>query len=60
MFIVGLVLVFQGCWNDLMESVRESGSAIRQTVNTLQYAAGFVLITLSMILTALTRLIAGD
>jgi hypothetical protein len=60
MFLVGLALVIGGCGGDVEESARETGSAIRQTVYAVQYGAGFVLMMLSMILAALTRLIAGD
>jgi len=60
MLLVGLALVIAGCGGDVEESTRETGSAIRQTVYAVQYGTGLVLITLSMILGALCRLITGD
>ena len=53
-FIVGLGLTINGCIEDL----DETDSAVRQTVFTLQYGFGLIVILLSLILNALARLIS--
>ena len=53
MFIIGTIFVFQGCRREFAETE----SAIRQTANTVQYGSGFVIVTLSLILGGVVRLI---
>ena len=57
MFIIGTGMSLLGCINNDLEQSKEQNSAIRQTVCVLQYGIGFILMALSMILTALIRLI---
>lgn len=57
LFIIGCGMVFDGCTSNLNESLKSEGSAIRQTVYTIQYSLGFTVICLSMILAALVRII---
>jgi hypothetical protein len=57
MFFIGTVLVFNGCENEFAEQRNTDGSAIRQTVNALQYGSGFIIMTLSLILGGVVRLI---
>ena len=51
-FLVGMGLILQGCASEATES-----SALRQTVEVIQYCAGFVLVALSFTIRALARLI---
>jgi hypothetical protein len=53
--LLGLALSVNGCVHDFEESVKLNGSAIRQTVSTLQYGFGFTLTALSAILFALAH-----
>ena len=57
MFIIGTGLVFCGCGNEVAEQLKTDGSAIRQTVNAIQYGSGLVIMTLSLILGGVARLI---
>jgi uncharacterized Zn finger protein (UPF0148 family) len=57
LFIIGCGMVFDGCAGDSAESLKENGSAIRQTVFVIQYGSGFILMALSLILAALVRII---
>lgn len=58
--VIGVVLVFAGCTDAATEAARAESSAIRQTVDTLEYGFGFVMILLSLILRALARLIEKE
>lgn len=57
LFIIGCGMVFDGCAGDSAESLKENGSAIRQTVFAILYGSGFILMALSLILAALVRII---
>lgn len=52
--VVGVALVLWGCGNELAESSRRDGSAVRQTVYAIQYGTGFVLLGLAAIIELLT------
>jgi len=56
LFIVGCGLVFVGCADSIQESQSENNSAIRETVNAIQYCSGFFLIGISLIIATLLRL----
>jgi hypothetical protein len=58
LFIVGCGLVFVGCSDSFEESLRKDPSAIRETVNSIQYCTGFILIGLSPIIAAAGRIIS--
>jgi DNA-directed RNA polymerase subunit RPC12/RpoP len=57
MFIIGTVLVVNGCRGEFAEQQKADGSAIRQTVSAVQYGSGFIIMTLSLILGGVARLI---
>jgi hypothetical protein len=50
LFLVGFGMVFGGCSSEIREETSSDASAIRQTVFTIQYGLGFIIIALSLIL----------
>lgn len=58
MLLIGLVLIMVGCANEFREPIqKDGGSAVRQTVSTLQEGFGLVIVSLSLVANTVLKVV---